>query len=59
MPLLAEELMDLTLEELINDHGAEFIAQEHWWGLEFSLRVGGTCLYSAPADYDITEEDFA
>ena len=53
MPLLAEELMDLTLEELINEHGADIQAREHWFGIEFEIRVSGLTLYSAPADYPL------
>ena len=57
MALLAEEFMDLTVEELINDYGADFIVQEHWYGLEFSLKLGGTVLYSAPYDAPLGAED--
>lgn len=56
MPLLAEELMDLTIEELINDYGAEFVANEHWWGFEFGLKVGGLYIYSSPADYGYEDD---
>ena len=46
--MLAEELMGLTVEELINDYGADFRAQEHWFGVTYSLSLNGTFLYDVP-----------
>jgi len=40
--LLAEELLDLTLEELINDYGVEIVAVETWYGYDFEARMRGT-----------------
>lgn len=58
MPLLAEELLDLTVEELINDFGAELECVEHWWGFEYVLKAQGHALYSSPSDYPLNPEDF-
>lgn len=41
MPLLAEELMNLTLEELIQDYGCSLEAVETWYGYEFQLHING------------------
>jgi len=53
--LLAEEMMGLTLEELINDYGADLQAREHWFGVTWSINICGTELYEAPSDLSYQE----
>ncbi len=56
-PLLAEEMFDLTVDQLVNDYGAELSLEEHWWGYSYDLRLSGHTLYSAPADFVRETED--
>jgi len=54
MRLLNDEVDDLTLDELINDHGASLV----FMGDAFSLRIGGTELFRRELDEcDLTLND--
>lgn len=54
--LLAEELLDLTLEDLIEEYGANFVAVETWYGYEFQLRLKGTVISTVYADVEVDDE---
>lgn len=51
-PLLSEEMLDLTLEELINEHGAELYAQETWYGQMFLIKISGTVITAIHPDQE-------
>ena len=55
--LLAEEMLNLTLDELINDFGAEFTFTEDWYGVDYSISLDGTLLYAAPSDLFATPDE--
>ncbi|WP_422048091.1 hypothetical protein [Shimia sp.] len=59
MPLLTEELMDLTLDELVNDYGCELTAVETWFGYEFHLEINGNYVVDAalPEQFAFDFED--